>query len=163
MTMENIEKSRTKKKKQAQALQKLGKELAGLPIPHLKRLDLPAELFEALKAGKSITSNVAARRQRQFVGALMRNVDPVPIRIALDSLKSENRLAQPLSPARIWVDRLLKQEPAAIEECLEACQDLTRQRLRQLIRNINKDKRAQKTSKALKTLEEILLNGMDQR
>jgi len=77
------EKSKTQIKNEAEALQELGMELLRLPIQRLKRMALPDDLLNALIEARSITSKIAGKRQRQFIGALMRDVDPEPIRQAL--------------------------------------------------------------------------------
>ena len=84
--MEDEIKSRTKKKKDAEELQRLGLELNKLSVPQLERIEIPENLRAALIEGKSITSNKAGRRYRQFIGALMRDVNPESIRLALKNL-----------------------------------------------------------------------------
>lgn len=152
MENETQEKSKTQIKKEAEALQKLGEQLIALPRQRLEQIPLPEDLRKAVMDARTITANVAGRRQRQYIGALMRQVDPEPIRRALD---------RPEAPApaeseadrqtRDWMDRLLTGTPEALEAFLDACPELDRQRLRQLVRNINKD--GGKPSKSSRTLE----------
>jgi ribosome-associated protein len=52
-------------------------------------MELPPELLDAVLEAKRITSNGAIRRQRQHIGALMREVDVVPIRRALAALNRQ--------------------------------------------------------------------------
>lgn len=155
MENEFQEKSKTQVKKEATALQKLGEELIKLPVPKLERLPLPDALRRAVMDAKSITSNVAGKRQRQYIGALMRKVDPAPIRNALLALDEACR-AEPETgqKTREWMDRLLTGDPGALEEFLAACPGLERQRLRQLIRNIGKEKG--KKSRSFNTLEQLI-------
>lgn len=156
---EEIEyKSKTKKKKEADALQKLGLELAGLSVAQLKRIDIPKELRDALIAGKSITAKVAARRHRQFIGVLMRDVDPESIQDALDGVDDDIQQGSSAVPDPIqeWIDKLLSESPEETEETLQAHPALDRQRLRQLVRNIKKEKPGAKPSKSRRTLEQLL-------
>jgi len=143
---ENTEyKSRTVKKKEAEHLQKLGEKLAKLPIPQLKRMDLPHKLEKALIDGKSIKQNVAGRRHRQFIGALMRDVDPDPIYRALEYAMADlTEVPESVDTAKAWVEKLLADERSGVEECLDAFPGLERQKLRQLIRNTKRKKQEKK-------------------
>lgn len=75
--------SRSAKKRESAALQKLGEELAKLPPSSRVDLDLPEELEEALRLHDKITDREGARRQRQFIGRLMRSLDARAIESAL--------------------------------------------------------------------------------
>ena len=158
--------SKTKKKKMAENLQKLGEELSLLAVNQLEQLDLDPDLFKALVEAKSITANVAARRHRQYIGTLMRQVDPEPVLAALEQLKSApTGLYSPkpgidpqsVKKTRALLDKLLAWDDALMETILSAEPDMDRQRLRQLIRNANKDISGQKKkSKSLLVLKEII-------
>ena len=72
--------SRTKKKQQVEELQKLGAALIALPAVTLDALDLPAQLLAAVRDAQRFTSHGALRRQVQFIGKIMRKIDPAPVR-----------------------------------------------------------------------------------
>ena len=72
-------------------LQDLGMELTRLSADTLKKIGLPEELAEAVREYRKITSNGALKRQSQFIGRLMRDIDPAPIRAFLSALKGENQ------------------------------------------------------------------------
>ncbi|WP_321494498.1 ribosome biogenesis factor YjgA [uncultured Desulfobacter sp.] len=157
--------SKTKKKKMAANLQKLGEDLSLLSVSQLKRLDLDPDLFKALVEAKSITANVAARRHRQYIGTLMRQVDPEPILAALEQLKtaptglySPKPQIDPQTDTRIqaFLDKVLSWDDEAMETILSAVPDMDRQQLRQLVRNANKEIATQeKITKSLKALKDI--------
>lgn len=152
------DKSKSQIKREAEELQKLGEELAKLSRAQLDRMSLPNELRKALMDYHAIKSNIAARRHRQFIGTLMRDVDPEPIRQAL----LQNEMDRPVEPetakeTRMWLDRLLAGDPDSMEEFILASPGLDRQRLRQLLRNIHKEKSIGKPSKSLKALEHLIL------
>ncbi len=67
--------SRTQKKKEALAVQKIGEELVYLNHDQLTGLGLPAELLEAVAAARRIKQHVARRRQLQYIGSLVRRID----------------------------------------------------------------------------------------
>lgn len=78
--------SRSARKRNAEALQKLGVRLTELKVPQLKQLELPETLLEAILEAKRLSSRVALARQRQYIGRLMRDIDPAPIEQALATL-----------------------------------------------------------------------------
>lgn len=163
MEDENQYKSRTEKKKEAQELQRLGLELAQLPVPQLERIQIPEKLRTALIEGKSITSNVAGRRHRQFVGALMRDVDPEVVRLALLEAETQAPVeCEAENEVQKWIDRLLTDDAVEMEALLAEFPGLDRQRLRQLVRNINKGEKTG-TSKSRQTLEELIRTAMDSK
>lgn len=80
-------KSRTQKKKEDRALQRLGEQLVNLPIGLLETMELPDELLAAIELVHNIKSRSAKRRQIQYIGALMRHIDPQPIIAALERIR----------------------------------------------------------------------------
>ena len=76
--------SKTRLKREMEALQDLGETLVGLDRSRLAELDLPERLVDAIELARGITRHEARRRQMQYVGRLMRDVDPAPIRAALE-------------------------------------------------------------------------------
>lgn len=75
--------SRSAMKRESMALQKLGEELSTLSPTERASLELPEELSAALADLDNIRDREARRRQRQFIGKLMRSVDAAPIATAL--------------------------------------------------------------------------------
>jgi len=151
-------KIKTKKKKEAEDLQRLGLELNKLSVPQLERIEIPENLRSALIEGKYITSNIAGRRHRQFIGALMRDVNPESISLAL--LQAEDDIPVEFEAAKEtqkWIDRLLTGDLAEMETLLCEFPGLERRRLRQLIKNIKKEKPGAKISKSRRTLEQLII------
>ena len=71
--------SRSARKRAAEGLQKLGVRLLELREAELMLLDLPEELLLAVREARRLTNRAAMARQRQYIGKLMRGVDPAPI------------------------------------------------------------------------------------
>ena len=90
--MDTEYKSRTQKKNEDRALQRLGEQLLALPFSQLETMDLPDELLTAIEFARKIKtkSRGARRRQIQYIGVLMRHIDPQPIETALDRIRTEN-------------------------------------------------------------------------
>lgn len=164
MEDESQYKSKTKYKKEAEGLQQLGLELSNLSVPQLECIEIPEKLRTALLEGKNITSNIAGKRHRQFIGALMRDVDPESIRQVL--LQAENDIpveSENAKETRIWTDRLLSGDLAEMETLLCKFPGLNRQQLRQLVSNIKKAKPGAKALKTRRTLEQLIMTELSSK
>ena len=83
--------SKTQRKQQMEELQTLGEELVALSIDRIKRIDIPDELRDAVREAQRMTRHdEAKRRQMQYIGKLMRNVEVEPIRAALALARGES-------------------------------------------------------------------------
>ena len=152
--------SKTRKKKQMDALQDLGVELAELSNETIKKIELPDDLYDAIRAYKKITSYSALKRQRQYIGRLMRDVNPEPIRDFLAKLKGENQAH----------NAFLKRVEQAREQLLNNDDALTHfvsdypaadvGVLRTLIRNARKETEQQKPPKSFRALYQELKTVM---
>jgi len=76
--------SRSSRKRVAEAAQKLGVRLVGLREQQLAAIELPEELRTAIREARRLKHGPALARQHQYIGRLMRDVDPGPIELALD-------------------------------------------------------------------------------
>ena len=149
---EELPPSKTKVKQQMHALQDVGKELVELNKDQLAQLDLPESLRAAIREMHRIKKFGARRRQMQYIGKLMRHVEPEPIMVKLDIWKgrSNQHIAYTHLLER-WRDRLLE-SPDALTALLDAYPNSDVQHLRNLIRNARKE---QETSKPPKSFREI--------
>lgn len=83
--------SKTQRKQAMDDLQTLGEELAALSTDRIKKIDIPEILRDAVREAQRMTRHdEAKRRQMQYIGKLMRNVDPEPIRAALALVRGES-------------------------------------------------------------------------
>ena len=148
--------SKTKIKKQMHDLQDLGEELVGLSKEHLVEIDIPDNLRDAVREVKKIKSFGAIKRQMQYIGKLMRDIDPEPIRAKLSEWNGTSRqhIAW-LHQVERWRDRLLEQ-PDSLTELLAAYPGADVQQLRTLIRNAIKDKELGKQPKNYREIFQIL-------
>ena len=86
--MDTDYKSRTQKKNEDRALQRLCEQLVALPSGQLESIELPDELLAAIEFARKIRKHGARRRQIQCIRALMRHIDLQPIETALDRIRS---------------------------------------------------------------------------
>ena len=88
--------SKSQRKRDAHALQALGAQLVALPPAHLARLALPDALHEAVVAAQGMRSHVARARQMQYIGKLMRQLEPAALRLVLEALETACAVAKRL-------------------------------------------------------------------
>ncbi|HUF21157.1 MAG TPA: ribosome biogenesis factor YjgA [Burkholderiales bacterium] len=158
---EELQPSKTQRKKQMQSLQDLGEELAALSTDQIAGLELPEALRNALLEAKRITKWGAIRRQMQYVGRLMREVDTAPIRDQLDALKGlSTQHTAKLHVAERWRERLLEDD-AALAEFLSQHSETDSQHLRALIRNARREAKEGKPPKSFRELFRAVRAALD--
>ena len=148
--------SKTKKKQEMHELQKLGAALVQLSAAHLDRVSLPEALAQAVREARRIRSHEAKRRQVQFIGRLMRELDPEPIRAQLAVVEGGSAQAR-ASHQRVehWRARLMEDDAVLTEFAREyAVADL--QQLRALLRNARKEQAEGKPPRAYRELFRII-------
>jgi len=78
--------SKSMRKREAHALQKLGERLITMREDEFRTLPLPEALVDAIVDARLIKSPPALSRQRQYIGKLMRDIDLEPLQKALDAI-----------------------------------------------------------------------------
>ena len=148
--------SKTRKKREMHELQALGVALVRLPEAQLEAIEMPANLREAVLEAKRIRSHEAKRRQMQYIGRLMRAVDPEPIRSRLAEV--EGHSAQGGARHRrleAWRERLLADD-TALTEFAAAFPAADLQALRAAIRNARKEQKEGRPPRAYRELFRLL-------
>ena len=90
--------SKSQRKRDAQALQALGVQLVALSAAQLARLDLPEGLHEAVVAAQRMRARGARTRQMQYIGKVMRQLEPTAlsrIRAALTPGRADGEGLEP--------------------------------------------------------------------
>lgn len=144
--------SKTRRKKDSHALQDLGEALVALKPTQLARIELPERLADAVAEARRMTGFEARRRQMQYIGKIMRDVDSTQIAEHIDRIRNVRRedVARHHDLER-WRERLLA-EDAAAGELAAAVPGIDLQPIRTLVRNArNEHARGQppKSSRAL--------------
>ena len=148
--------SRSAKKREVEELQRLGAALVALAPGQVETLDLPDELLAAVREAQRITSHEAKRRQVQFIGRVMRRVDPEPVRAALAQVAGQSATAR-VRQRRLeqWRQRLIEDD-AALTEFAGSFAGADLQTLRALIRNARKEIAETKPPRAQRELFRLL-------
>ncbi len=148
--------SKTKQKEAMHELRDLGAELVELSVGQLKRINLPENLFDAVRDCQKITAHGARRRQIQYLGKLMRGVDDEPIRAGLAMLRGESSAETArLHRLERFRVRLLEDE-SVLAEIAAQWPAVDLQHLRTLRRNALKEKENNKPPKNFRAIFQVL-------
>ena len=143
-------------KRDMTALQKLGEELVAHTAERLERVEMPDGLRTAIDDARRITDHEGRRRQMQYIGRLMRDVDPAPIRAALDAWTGASRAETALlHDLERWRENLLIDDDALMRFASEHTAVLnpsTMQQLRATIRAAKKERADQRPPKNYREL-----------
>ena len=148
--------SKTKKKQEMHELQRLGAALVQLSAAHLERISMPEALAQAVREARRIRSHEGKRRQVQYIGRLMRELDPEPIRTQLAVVEGGSAQAR-ASHQRVehWRTRLMADD-GALTEFARACASADLQQLRALLRNARKEQAEGKPPRAFRELFRLI-------
>ena len=134
---EGLPPSKTRRKHEMHALQDLGEALVALDARRLQKLDLPERLVDAIIQARGIRAHEGRRRQIQYIGKLMRTIDPEPVQAALeDWAKGPKEDNARFAVLERWRDRLLA-EPTALNEFVGTYPQADRRHLESLIHDAN--------------------------
>ena len=163
--------SKSARKREAASLQELGVKLSALPDQEIKALDLPDNLFVALRDLRRLPSHGAQIRQRQYIGKLMRTIDPEPVLAKLDGASTGSgsmvrintidpepvlaKLAERKQRHDVeirhfqqierWRDRLLSEPANALDELLQEYPNADRAALTRLLEKAEKERLEQRS------------------
>ena len=156
--------SKTQLKTQMNALQKMGESLIELSPVSLAKIPMDEDLMDAVMlARRIIRKKEGYRRQLQLIGKLMRHKDIAPIEQALLVIQnSHKKSTDAFHKIELLRDELLQQGDQAIETTLLEHTQLDRQKLRQFVRQANKQQTENKPPKAARDLFQYLklvING----
>ena len=148
--------SKSQLKRDMDALQALGARLIELGKERLAKIDMPDELREAVRDAQRFTKHEARRRQLQYIGRLMRNVDPVPIQAAIDELDGISAAANARMHALERLRERFLADEGVLDEIARRTTTADFQQLRQLRRNALKERAENKPPRAFRELYRVL-------
>jgi ribosome-associated protein len=147
------EPSKSQRKRDLDELKLLGRELLSFSDDALRQLLLPETLLEALRTGQKIKAHGAQKRQLQYIGKLLREVDVSPIREAIEARDRQDathtREFHRLEQLR---DHLLIGDESALDEVMALFPLADRQHLRKLVRQARKEHQQKQPPRASRQL-----------
>jgi ribosome-associated protein len=153
---ERNQESKTAAKKKALELQEIGAALLSFSPADLGRLGLPDDLAEALEQARRISSREGKRRQMQFVGSLMRRLEAETLAGVRDMLREretgKRESAQAFALIESHRDRLVNEDPGALEDVLAQCPGADPEVIRSLVDQARRERERGGPPKAYRQL-----------
>lgn len=148
--------SRSQLKRDSQELRDMGEQLVLMANSHLEKINMDSSLLAAIKEARRLKNLDARRRQIQYIGKLMRNMDLTEIRYSIEKLNHQSQtFRQHFAQLEQWRDRMIDEGNSAIEEFLMAYPNADRQQIRNLLRQAGREKTGSAKTKLFKYLKEI--------
>jgi ribosome-associated protein len=148
--------SKSQKKREMLGLQAIGAALVELDDAQLTDLGLPDELAAAIQEMRRTKGHEGKRRQLQYIGRIMRQVDGEGIAAKLELLKQPaRREAAQLHKAEQWRERLLN-DPGALMQLGALRPDLDPTPLRKLVQDAFDEKAKSRPPRAYRELFRVV-------
>ena len=146
--------SKSAMKRQMLALQQLGESLLELSDHQLEQvLATDEDLLLAIRETHQIRSNSARKRHLQFIGKLMREVDPLPIERAMQNLhQGQQKNTDVFHQLEQLREDILAAGASGVELAMTRWPDADRQHLRQLVLQHERELQRQKPPAASRKL-----------
>ncbi|MDX1571983.1 MAG: ribosome biogenesis factor YjgA [Xanthomonadales bacterium] len=149
--------SKSELKRQAKARLELGRQLVELPKSELAKIPLSEPVLRAVKAAQGITQNVARKREIQYLGKLLREIDVEPIRAALEELGNAGRIeAARQHRLERWRDALIEEGDELIHRLARTATAIDRQQVRQLVLRAHRESEQGRPPAAARELFRVL-------
>ena len=158
-TIENdsLEVSKSQRKREANELLDLAKNLISMPESRLKGLPLDQDLREEVNFARAIKAHGARKRQLMTVGKMLRKRDNEALLDAVNNVDQKNRQVNArFHHVEAWRDHLVEGDNQDLTKLLEQGPDINVQTLRQLIRNAKKEAQLGKSPVAARKLFKLL-------
>jgi ribosome-associated protein len=148
--------SKTELKKDSKKIQQFGRKISELTINNIEAFKFPINIYEATIGLKNLKSNSAKKRQVQYLGKLLREIDLTDAFITMKQLKvSSQKEIQRNHIIENWRDKLLSNNES-ITEFVDEYPEIDRQSLRQTISNAQKEKKDNKPPKYTRQLFKLI-------
>jgi ribosome-associated protein len=159
-TGEFLDESRSQKRREALDVLSMAGKLMEMSHAVLMQVPMPEELRERVLDSQRITSNIARKRQTQFLAKFIRREDDQVLsvlRAALEHTKDDvRREAAALHRVEHWRLRLVNEADVALAEFVALYPDADRQQIRALSRNAKAERAADKPPHAFRELFKVL-------
>ena len=149
--------SKSQRRREALEVRSLASQLISLSPTRLAEVPLDEQLRSEIERARSIKSNVARKRQLQYVAKLLRREETDAVLDALDSFENEARqLTARQHRVEAWRDEMIESGDAAVGALLDRRRDADGQAIRQLVRNARREARNNKPPAAARSLFKLL-------
>jgi ribosome-associated protein len=144
--------SKTRRKRQMTELQQLGAALVRLSPEELARVEMPESLRDAVMECRRFTKHEAVRRQMQYIGRIMRDLDAGPIADQVAQMHAPSRAQTAVfHRAEEWRTEILA-DADAVARFVEEFPEADPHRLRSLAASAHEERAAGKGPKRFREL-----------
>lgn len=160
----NSRPNKTQIKRECDHLVVLGEKILGLKPDEIDSLDLPDELRAAVITALKIKSRSGLKRQRQYIGKLLRPIDVETIETQVRKIqhRHDTNTAQ-FKRLGKWRDKLIDNDKDTLNEVILYYQNIDRQHINQLIRAAHQEKKREKAPTASRKLFKYLRELEDEK
>jgi len=145
--------SKSQRKRDLQDLKKLGQALLDFSDDALRQLLLPDVLLDALTTARRIHSNSARKRQMQYIGKLLKDIDTAPVRQAIEDRERQHGThSREFHLLETLRDQLIADGDDALPGVLAHFPHADRQHLRKLARQARMENDARHPPRASRLL-----------
>lgn len=149
--------SKSQLKRDSHHLVEVGEEILKLSTEEIRSLQLPDELEDAVNTALKIKSRSGLKRQRLYIGKLLRSMDSEVIEAQLRKIqhRHDTNTAQ-FKRLERWRDSLIDNDKQTLNEIISHFPDIDRQHINQLIRAAHQEKKQEKPPAASRKLFKYL-------
>ena len=144
--------SKSSLKREMHALQALGEQLVELGPERLAKVPMPENLATAVRDAQRMTQRGARKRQLQYIGKLMRGVDPAPIQAQLDVFSGVSKVEVARQHRLERLRNQLLEDEQTLGEIARSWPEADLQQLRTLRRNALKERELGKPPRAYREI-----------
>jgi ribosome-associated protein len=149
--------SKSQLKRESHHLTDVGEEILKLSNEDIRSLHLPDELEEAIATALKIKSRSGLKRQRLYIGKLLRSIDSENIENQLRKIQHRHDTnTAHFKRLEKWRDSLIDNDKTTLNEVISRYPEIDRQHINQLIRTAHQEKQRNKTAAASRKLFKYL-------
>ena len=156
--------SKSQLKRDSQHMVDVGEEILKLSQEDINSLHLPDELSGAIDTALKIKSRSGMKRQRLYIGKLLRSIDSENIEVQLRKIQHRHDTnTAHFKRLEKWRDSLIDNDKATFNKVITHYPEIDRQHINQLIRAAHQEKQHDKPPAASRKLFKYLRELEDER
>ncbi len=156
--------SKSQLKRDSHHMVDIGEEILKLSHEDIHSLQLPDELEEAINTALKIKSRSGLKRQRLYIGKLLRSIDSGDIEVQLRKIQHRHDTnTAHFKRLEKWRDSLIDNDKATLNEVIAYYPEIDRQHINQLIRTAHQEKKQDKPPAASRKLFKYLRELEDEK
>ncbi len=149
--------SKSQLKRDSQHMIDVGEEILKLSREDRDSLNMNDELEQAIDTALKIKSRSGLKRQRLYIGKLLRSIDSEGIEVQLRKIQHRHDTnTAHFKRLEKWRDSLIDNDKATLNEVIAHFPDIDRQHINQLIRAAHQEKQQDKSPAASRKLFKYL-------